>query len=119
MNFINGLRRSQGIAGGALRHPLAVAPLVVEIPHHGGGAGRFFVPKAEGVGFVDMESVALRLDMAFVKRAFSHAGDEPFPDAGAAARRKQVGLGMPIVEAPDHRNLARVRSPDTEDRTVE
>jgi hypothetical protein len=53
VNFINGLWRAQGVAGGALLHPLAVVPLVVEIPHHGSGAGRLFVPDAERVGFVD------------------------------------------------------------------
>ena len=69
-------------------HPVAVAPLVVEIPHHGSGARRLFVQEAERIGLVDLVAVTPRLDMKFVERAFGHAGDEAFPDAGGAARRE-------------------------------
>ena len=79
MNFINGLRRAQRVAGGALLHPLAIAPLVVEIPHHGSGAGRLLVPDTERVGFVDLVAVTPRLDVKFVERAFGHARDEALP----------------------------------------
>ena len=34
MHFVNGLRGAKRIAAGALLHPFAVVPLVIEIPHN-------------------------------------------------------------------------------------
>ena len=34
MDLVDGLRRAQRIAAGALLHPVLIAPLVVEIPDH-------------------------------------------------------------------------------------
>ena len=96
MHFINGLRRAKGIAAGALLHPFAVVPLVVEIPYDGGGAWRLLVQQAERIGFVDAVSVAIRFDMEFVERALGDAGNETFPDAGGAARTETVRFWIPI-----------------------
>ena len=56
MDFVDGLRGAQGVAGGAVLHPVVVGPLVVEVPDDRGGARRFFVEQAERVGFVDSGS---------------------------------------------------------------
>ena len=32
--FVDGVRRAQGVAGVAILHPVAVVPLVVEVPDH-------------------------------------------------------------------------------------
>ncbi len=69
MDFVDCLRCAQGVAGGALLHPVVVVPLVVEIPDDRGGARRFLVQQAERVGFVDAVSVAVRFDVEFVERA--------------------------------------------------
>jgi hypothetical protein len=95
VDFINGLRRAQGISCGALPHPVAISPLIVKVPHHGSGAGRFLVPDPERVGFVDLVLVALRFDMEFVESAFGHVRDEALPDPGLAATLEQMGAGAP------------------------
>ena len=56
MDFVNRVRGAQGVAVGAILHPVVIGPLVVEIPDDRGGAGRFFVENAERVGFVDADS---------------------------------------------------------------
>ena len=72
---------AQGIATGALLHPVIVVPLVVEIPDDRGGARRFLVQQAERVGLVDAVSMAIRFDVEFIEGALGYAGDEAFPDA--------------------------------------
>ena len=71
--------------------------------------------QAERVGLVDAVSVAIRFDVEFVERALGYAGDEAFPDAGRAARAETMCLGIPSVEAADHRNGSRIGCPHAED----
>src|SRR5271154_3111001 len=114
VDFINGLRCSQGVAGATLLHPLAVVPLVVKIPDHGRGARRLLMHEAKGVSLVDLVAVSPRLDMKFVERTFRYTGDEAFPDTGRAPRSEQVRAWIPRVEAADYRNQARIRCPHAE-----
>ena len=86
MDFVNRMGARSELRPARFCHPVVVAPLVVEIPDDRGGARRFLVQQAERVGFVDVVSVALRLDVELVERAVGDAGDEAFPDAGRAAR---------------------------------
>ena len=61
MHFINRLRSAKGIAGCALVHPLAVIPLVIQIPHDRRGARRLFVHQTERIGFIDVIAVAVAI----------------------------------------------------------
>src|ERR1700684_651438 len=91
VNFINGLWRTQRVARRALLHPVAVVPLVVEVPHHGCGAGRLLMQKAEGIGLVNLIAVTSRLDVEFVERTLGHPGNEAFPDPGVSTGGEKVG----------------------------
>ena len=71
--------------------------------------------QAERVGFVDVESVALRLDVELVQRSSGHAGQKAFPDAGRAAGAQKIRLGSPLIEAADDRDGACVGCPHAED----
>ena len=56
--------------------------------------------------------------MKFVERALGHAGDEALPDPGGSTRSEMIGARIPVVKAADHRNLASIRRPHTEDRSL-
>ena len=78
--------------------------------------GGFSCSRPSGIGFVDAVSVALRFDMEFVERALWYAGNEALPDARDAARScRRCDLRIPVIEAADDRNRARIRRPHAED----
>ena len=53
-----------------------------------------------------------RHDAVFVGRSQPHGGNESLPHARAVgAHGKRVGVGIPAVEIPDHRDLPGVWSP--------
>src|SRR5579862_630442 len=114
MNFVNRLRRTQGIAPGALRHPILIGPLIVKIPNHRRGTRRLFTPDADRVSFIDAVSVAPGLDVKFVERASGYARNKTLPNAGVSARLKRIRLELPVIEVADDGHLAGIRSPHTE-----
>ncbi len=70
---------------------------------------------AEGIGFVDVVAVTLRLDVEFVERAFGHAGNEALPDAGDAARGRAGCVRAPqALKLPTTETSARIRGPHAE-----
>ena len=52
MHLVDGHGAVQGVGPVAPGHPVPVFPGVVQVPDDGGGAGRAFVGKGEGVGLV-------------------------------------------------------------------
>ncbi len=72
----------QGIGPVAAGHPVAVFPGVVQVPDDGGGAGRAFVGKGEGVGLVHPVGAVLGGHVVLVQGARAQVGDEALPDAG-------------------------------------
>src|SRR5215472_3636034 len=68
----------------------------------------------ERVGFVGDVPVMVRDNMELVQRPFVYAGNESFPDAGAAARLKRVAIVVPFIKAADDGDFAGVGSPDAE-----
>src|SRR5580704_14384278 len=114
MDFVDGNRRMQGISPFAILHPVAISPLVVEIPQDRSGARRFLMPEAERVCFVDYESVVPRNDVKLINRTLDHSGDEPLPNARTLANTQGMGEGIPAIKAANHAYCARVRSPHAE-----
>src|SRR5215468_6280614 len=98
-------------------HPVAVVPLVVEIPDNRRGAGRLLVKEAEGVSLVSAVAMVIRLDVKLVERPLAHAGHEAFPDAGTPTRPKYMSLRVPLIERANDGNFACVRSPHTKTRS--
>ena len=98
----------------ALGHPVGVVPVVVEVPDDGAGARRSLVMIAVRVGLVDAVHVEARTQVVLVDRSLADAGDEALPDAGVAAGRHGVGVGVPAIEVADDGDALGVRRPDGE-----
>ena len=114
MNFVDRYGRLQGIPALALLHPVAIGPLVLEIPDYGGGAGRFFMPESKRVGFVDGVIMVAGDDVIFVNRASGDAGNKALPDARTLTRPQRMRIFVPPVEAAYDGDRARIRRPDAE-----
>ncbi len=81
VHFINGHRRLDPLPTAAGRHPLAVLPHVRRRGDDRPGARGYLRLQGVGVGLVDAEPAQPGLDVVFVHRPGSDAGNEPFPDA--------------------------------------
>src|ERR1700693_690735 len=114
VDFIDGVRSSQRVASRTILHTVLITPLVVEVPHYGRRAWRFFVEQANRVGFVDLIAVAVRLDMEFVERTLVYSGNKSFLDAGVSAAIEQIASRTPGVKASNHRDEMSIWSPDAE-----
>src|SRR5574341_116115 len=118
MDFIDRHRRVEAVLLPPPLHPLAVAPLIREVPDNGGGPGRRLGGEGKGVGLVRLVIAAGGCDVILVARAGADAGDKSFPYAGAVPPHAQgMGPGSPAVEIPDDRDFLRIRGPDREVRS--
>src|SRR5271165_469069 len=115
MHFVNRLRRAQRVALGTLLHPIVVVPLIIEIPDYRRGARRLLVQQAERIGLVDSISMLPGFDVEFVECTAFGAGNKTLPDPGRAPWAEAMRLGIPAVEAADHRHRSRIRRPHAED----
>jgi hypothetical protein len=102
-----------GVVLAASLHPVAVVPLVIEVPDDGRGRGRLLVHEAERVGLVHAEAVVARLDVVLVAGAPADAGHEGFPDAGCADGMQRC-VRLPVVEVADDADAFGVGRPDGE-----
>src|SRR5215471_3686541 len=99
----------------ALLHPLLIAPLVVQIPHHRRGSRRLLLQQANGISLVHAVSVTVRFDVELVKRPMVRARYKSLPDARGSARIQAVRLRIPSIKVSNHRDRARIRRPHAED----
>ena len=111
VDFVNGNGAGQLLAQAARGHPLAVGPLVVEVPNHRGGFGRGFLPNAAGVGLVHSVAVLLGADVILVEGAWAQLRDETRPDAGLADGLQRMLRLAPIIEIAHDEHLLGVRRP--------
>ena len=111
VHLVDGLGGVQGIGPEALRHPVPVFPGVVQVPDDGGGAGRAFKGKGEGVGLVHPVGAVFGGHVVLVQGARPQTGDEPFPDAGLGPVRQGVAAFVPAVEVAGDPDLLCVRGP--------
>ncbi len=103
------------VRAGPARHPVGVAPLVVEVPDDRGGARRGLGEEAERVGLLGDGAADLRGDVVLVERALAEARDEALPDARAVpAGPEGMAAGRPAVEVADDGDALGVRRPDGE-----
>ena len=115
MKLVNAPGRLETVLQRAMLHPLAVAPGVVQVPHHGGGIGRALPAKGEGIALGDLIIATMRGNEIFVDSAVAESADESFPDAGAViAETQRTAPRVPVVEIAHHRNRPGVRRPHRE-----
>ena len=114
MNFVNRVSSAQRVSFAALLHPVAVVPFVVEVPNDGCGTRRFFIPEREGIGLIHAISMAIRVDVEFVKRAVLCAGHKSLPHAGGCPRLQTIGFRIPAIKATHNGYVARIGGPDAE-----
>ena len=77
-------------------------------------AEAFHSSSAEGIGFVDTISVAIRIDVEFVQRAVLCAGHKSLPHAGGCAWLQTIGFRIPAIKATHNGYAARIGGPDAE-----
>src|SRR5690606_15835829 len=97
----------------AARHPLRVAPLVVESPDAGSRPRRRLGEERERIGLVDAIAVVTRADVILVRGPRLDARHETLPDTRpVAAGDERIGVLAPAVEVADDRDVLGVRRPD-------
>ncbi len=120
VDFVDVHRRVQPVPRCARLHPAGVAPDVAGRCRYDGGGAR---PQLEAlrarIGLHHHLAGGPVADFEFVQVAGSQAGNEQFPDAGAAARAHRVHASVPVVEAADHRDPLGVRRPHRETHAVD
>ena len=114
MHFVNADRVSQAVAAVAVRHPLGVAPVVLQVRDHRRGLRRHLAEEGERVGLVDAEAVVARVDVVLVRGPRPDAGDEADPDAGRADGLQRRGRLVPAVEVAEDEDRVGARGPDGE-----
>ena len=96
-------------------HPGGILPVVLEIPDDGGGVGRGFPIKGEGIALVGAVVGHARSDVVFVMRPLAKAGNEAFVDArGIVAHGHGMVFGFPAVKVADHGDGLGIGGPDRE-----
>jgi hypothetical protein len=110
-------RRIERAARPPVAHPRLIAPSVVEVPHHRGGARRRLGVKGQRVGLVHPIAAA-RLDVELVFGPLTNTRQEPLPDARRPARLQRVVGLVPVVPVADHLHAARVGRPHREGRAI-
>ncbi len=98
-------------------HPLAIAPHVLRLPHHGGGRGRMLGARRERIGLVARHPIGPD-DRVLVASAVADRRDHALPDPRRFARREHVRARAPPIPVPDHADRARVGRPDREARAA-
>ena len=99
-----------------LRHPLTVAPLVVEVGDHRRRAWWLLGGEGERVALVEHRTAGGD-DAVLVAAPDAGRRDAPGPDAGRR-RRERAAIARPAVEVTDHRDRAGGRCPHPKDRAV-
>jgi hypothetical protein len=119
MNFVDVHGGVQPVPPRAGVQPFAVAPgMARRAGHHGGGAGAHLEALGIGVGLDDDRAGIPVADLVLVQIARRQAGDEQFPDAGAAAHPHGVDAAVPVVEAAHDGDPLGVGGPDGEAHAV-
>src|SRR6185437_607593 len=119
VELVHGPRCVLGVGAPAVLHPLAITPLIREIPDDRGGARRLLGEEGIRVGLVHRVSAVARDDVVLVERPGADAVDESGPDAGGVrARFQAMTRGIPAVEFADYGNGGRVGRPDGEMRSA-
>ena len=117
MDLVDRHRRRQRLAGGAVGHPVGVAPLEAgEVLDLRGGPGGQLRGERVGVGPVESRPAVGGEDRILVQRPRPDRRDESRPDPGRAPPREGIDGGVPAVELADDRDFPRVRRPDGEMR---
>ena len=114
MHFVDGHGGVQGVGPAALGHPVLVFPGVVQVPDDGGGAGRAFVGKGEGIGLVHPVAAVLGGDVVLVHGRPAQPGMKPSQMPDWRPVRQGVAACVPAVEVADDPDLLRVRGPHGE-----
>ena len=105
MHLINRPRCGERITLGAIVHPIAVLPLIVEPPAARGGARRHFPIECKRIALVHTVVVEAGHHAIFVARAWGDVRDESLPQSAAiAARGQRMSILVPAVEIPEHRH---------------
>ena len=71
MKLVNTPGGIETVLPGTALHPFAVAPGVVQVPHHRGGIRRPLPAKGEGIAFVHLIVALMRGDKIFINRAIA------------------------------------------------
>src|SRR5579862_3333405 len=79
MDLVDGNRGMQRILFHPLLQPLAITPLIVEVPDHRSRTRRFFMQQPKRIRLVDDISVMMRNNVEFVNRTLTYSGDKAFP----------------------------------------
>ncbi len=109
VDLVDGHRGIEAVAVAPCRHPVPVAPVVVEGPHHRRGLRRHFRGHGERVRLLD-EIPGFRPDRILVRLAGGHVGNARRPEASVAAAHR-CRLRVPVVEVAGHRDVGGVRRP--------
>ena len=110
--------RLQAVALVALLQPERVVPFVLEVPHDGRGARRYFPVKCERVRLVDAVGHVARGDVILVVRALPDIFDVALPHTRVADRLQRMRTLVPAVKIANQGNALRVGRPDGEVRAA-
>ena len=114
VDLVDGRRRAPRVDRVPPPHPIAVSPVVAEVPHDGGPSRRRLRVRGERVRLVDSLARDLRMDEVLVERAMTDGRDESFPDAGLLALVEPVRALVPAIEVADDADAFGVRRPYSE-----
>src|SRR5688572_11426830 len=95
----------------AQAHPSFVVPFVTQVPNLRAYLRRHFMKEAKRVGLVQWTAIPLRNDVIAVQGGFPNLRNGTRPDAGGSAR-KEVGIGIPVVEVGSDGDAFGVGRPD-------
>ncbi len=110
MDFVDRHRAVQAVRRSPAGHPRIVAPLIVEIPDDRCVLRGCFIQKSNRIGLGNYIVVRSRLDVVFVSATRIQIADESLPQS-RSGRLKEVLVGLPVVEIPNHRYRFGVRGP--------
>jgi hypothetical protein len=111
--FVDRHRRIERVSGGAMAHPVGVAPFIGQVPHDGGRSRRRLAKVGVGVALLHRVAAVARLNVVLVQRAVLNARDETRPDSGRIRPRCQgMRVGAPPVEVAHDGDPLGVRRPN-------
>ncbi len=114
MRLVDGHGCVEAIARAPPRHPINVAPAVIQIPCAGCSGRRQFAEKTDRICLVHSRAVAPD-DAIFVGLAMADRPDTAFPDARTiCAGRQRICIGTPAVPIPHDGHARRIGRPHGE-----